>query len=322
MSNQRQNFLTPVGRLVRGSLYKPNEKDADGNPLLVKSGPNKGQPRVDYSFALAIPKTPGLAWHQTEWGKVIAAAGFAAFPNVAGSASFAWKIIDGDSQQPNRKGKKPCDNEGYPGHWVLWFSSGYAPKLYADNGARALTEPNAAKLGDYAQVFGSVAGNDSAQQPGIYLNHLMVNISGYGPEIVVGPDATAVGFGQGVALPPGASATPVAGAWQPAAGVPGAPVAPTMPAAPAAPAAAPQMPAPTAVAPAMPAPTVAVPPNPAILAVPGGAPAMPMPAAPPAAPPAPPGRVLTAKAAGYTYEQLIGAGWTDATLVAQGLMLP
>jgi hypothetical protein len=315
----RTNFLTPVGRLVRGSLYKPNEKDADGNPLLVKSGPNKGQPRVDYSFALAIPKTPGLAWHQTEWGKVIASVGFAAFPQAAGSAAFAWKIIDGDDQRPNRKGKKPCDNEGYPGHWVLWFSSGYQPKLYADNGARALTEPNAAKLGDYAQVFGSVAGNDSAQQPGVYLNHLMVNIAGYGAEIVVGPDATAVGFGQGVALPPGASATPTAGAWQPAAGVPGAPAGVSMPAAPAAP----SLPAPAMPAAPAPAP-IAVPPNPAILAVPPAAPAAPALPMPPAAPvaPAAPVRTMTAKAGGHAYDDLIKAGWTDATLIANGLMLP
>lgn len=50
------------------------------------------------------------------------------------------------------------------------------------------------------------------------------------------------------------------------------------------------------------APVVAPPPNPAILQ-----------------PPAP-ARKLTAAAGGATYEQLIAAGWTDETLVANGLM--
>lgn len=44
------------------------------------------------------------------------------------------------------------------------------------------------------------------------------------------------------------------------------------------------------------------------------------PAAPPAAPPAPPGRTMLPAAGGATYEAMIAAGWTDATLVAQGMM--
>jgi hypothetical protein len=47
--------------------------------------------------------------------------------------------------------------------------------------------------------------------------------------------------------------------------------------------------------------------------------AMPMPT-PVAAAPMPVARQMTAKANGFTYEQLIAAGWNDANLIAQGLM--
>ena len=33
----RTNFTTPVGRLVMGSLYKPQTTDADGKPLVRRA---------------------------------------------------------------------------------------------------------------------------------------------------------------------------------------------------------------------------------------------------------------------------------------------
>ena len=216
-------FTTPVGRLVQGSLYKGSTTDAEGNTLVIKSGPNAGQPRTDYFFALAIPKGSEKSWTQTEWGKTIYDVGVKGFPNGQYNApTFAWKIIDGDSTVPNRRGRKPCDREGFPGHWVLNFSSGYAPRIFNSNGTQALTDPDHVKLGYYVQVAGTVSGNGSTQQPGIYLNHGMVALSGFGPEIVVGPDPASVGFGKAT-LPPGASATPLGslpGASAPAAPAP------------------------------------------------------------------------------------------------------
>lgn len=278
-------LTSPVGRLVQGSLYKGNTQDAEGNPLVTKSGPNAGQPRVDYFFALAIPKTGETHWNQTEWGKKIWEVGQKSFPNgQANAPSFAWKIVDGDSTVPNRRGRKPADREGYPGHWVLSFSSGYAPKVYNRDGTEVITEPGAVKLGYYVQVAGVCAGNGSMQQPGVYLNHSMVALSGYGPEIVVGPDPSSVGFGASP-LPAGASAAPVGGLPSPASAAPAAPVAP-------------------------PVPPVAPPvtPNPGFLT--------------PPVPPVAPARVMLPAANGATYEQLIGAGWTDALLVQHGMMAP
>jgi len=279
----RINFTTPVGRLVMGSLYKPQTTDADGKPLVVKSGPNAGQPKVTYFFALAIPKNPGEThWSQTPWGATIYKAGSEAFPQACQAPSFAWKVVDGDSTIPNKKGIAPITREGYKGNWVISFSSGFAPKIYNNDGSQAIVEPDAVKLGYFVQVNADVDGNGSNQNPGVYINHSMVALSAYGPEIVVGADASSVGFGQ-APLPAGATTTP------PAAFTPSA------------------QPAPVAAAPA-PMPT----PNPAFLQPP-------VPAAPPVAPVAP-ARVMLPPAQGATYEAMIAAGWTDALLVAHGMM--
>ncbi len=286
MSAQPVNFTTPVGRLVQGSLYKAQTTDAENRPLVIKNGPNAGQPRVDYYFALAIPKGPEGHWANTEWGAKIWALGHSAFPKIAESPSFAWKITDGDSQVANLKGKKPCDATGFKGHWVLHFSGGFAPKIYNKDGSALIVEPDAVKIGYYAQVNCNVTSNNSQQKPGIYLNHTMVAMSGYGDEITFGPDVAAAGFGN-APLPAGAMATPPAGLTPPASGapaVPGAPVSST---------------------PGLPP----IAPNPAILAVP--------PAAPPAAPA---GRQMTAKAAGHTYEAMKAANWTDDMLIQNGYM--
>jgi hypothetical protein len=289
------NFTTPVGRLVMGSTDKPQTTDADGKPLLVKNGPNQGKPTQKYFIAVAIPKNPGEThWAQTPWGKLIWEIGHAAFPNVAASPSFAWKVQDGDSTVPNKKGSKPVDREGFRGHWVMMMASTFPIKCYNRDGSAAVP-PESIKPGYYVQVSVMCAGNDSAQNPGVYLNPQMVALSAFGEEIVFGPDPTQAGFGQG-ALPPGASLTPPAGM---AAGV-----APT--GAPPPPAAAP--------ASAYPAPVV---PNPAILAPA----APPPPPAAPAAPAAPTGPQMTAKAGGVPYASFIAQGWNDDALRANGFIV-
>lgn len=317
MSNERINFTTPVGRLVGGSVYKARDKDAEGRPLVTKTGPQAGQPRVEYFFAVAIAKGAEQHWAQTEWGKLIWQAGHAGFPQGQAQApTFAWKITDGDSAVPNKAGRKPCEREGYRGNWVLSFSSGSAPKIYNKDGSAPIVEPDAVKLGYYVQVFGSVAANGSMQQPGVYLNHSLVALSGYGPEIVLGPDAAAVGFGG--ALPAGASAAPLGGLVPPALpGLPGLPP-PPIGAAPAAPAALPALPALPGAAPSMSAPSPpTLPPMAAPAPVPV-APVTPNPAflAPPTA------RRMLPAAQGATYEQLIANGWNDTLLVEHGMMAP
>jgi hypothetical protein len=275
-------ILFPPSRIVQGSLYKPNTTDAEGNPLVTKTGPNAGQPRVDFFFAIAIAKGAETHWNQTPWGQKIYATGVQGFPQGQHSRpDFAWKIEDGDSTVPNKKGVVPNTREGWKGHWVVKLSGGYAPKIYNSDGTQQLLEADYVKPGYFVEAYAKVESNDSNSQPGVYLNHSMVAFSGFGPEIHFGPDAKSVGFGK-TALPAGVSQAPVGGNFNPA----------TPPA----------VPAVTAPPPAQ----VAPPPNPAILQ--------------PPAVPAAPVRVMTAAAGGASYEQLIAAGWTDATLKQHGLM--
>lgn len=126
------------------------------------------------------------------------------------------------------------------------------------------------------------------------------------PRLDVGGVDAGAAFGA-TGKPAGATAPPAPG--QPAAG--GYPPPPGAPAA--APAGPPGYQAPPA--PGVPA---GVAPAPDFLNPPGGAPAPP---SAPAAPPAPPaGPVMTAKAAGQSYEAFIAAGWNDDQLRANGYM--
>jgi hypothetical protein len=287
MSNHKTEILFPVGRLVMGSLVDPQTKNKEGKPLLNQDG----SARVSYFFAVAIPKNGSAAWWDTEWGKKILAVGQAAFPQTWNSPKFSWKIIDGDSATPNEDGNVPSKREGFPGNWVVRFSSGFAPKTLVADGSAA-TPAEAIKLGHYVEVLGNVDSNGSSSKPGVYINHSMVAHSGFGPEIVVTVDASQVGFGQ-AALPAGASATPIA-----AMAAPGTPPSPGTPGTPA--------------TPTPPAPIVTQP-HTAILAGP------PAPAAPPG-PPAPAGRVMLPAAQGFSYESYVEKGWSDEQLIAAGMM--
>ena len=312
------NFTTPVGRIVQGDLAKPQPVlDNLGKPKLSRDG----TPMVQHFIALAIAKTPGHThWAQTDWGRQVWDEGNRAHPTFAPHPTFSWKIEDGDSQMPNKKGKKNCDREGFPGHWIVKFRSGFLPKTYNADGSAAVPAETI-RCGYYVQVNCTVAGN-SGESPGVYINPNMVALSGYGPEIIAGPDASEAGFG-GVPLPPGASATPLGG-FAPAPAVPGAPVptgapTPTTGVAPSVPFPAPAASAvppfsPTSFAGASASTATTSPSNPAFLGVP---------AAPPPPPPAaPPAKQLTPKAAGASYADLIKAGWTDALLIQHGMMLP
>ena len=347
---ERTNITSPVGRIVAGSLYKPNEKDFDGNPLVYKTGANAGQKRVSYFVALAIPKIPGHThWAQTDWGSKIWQVGHAAFPQAAQRPDFAWKIEDGDSTIPNKRNRKPCDQEGWPGHWIIKLSNGFAPKVYFQDGSKWVerVDVDAVKPGYFVEVSFSPDGNGNQNNPGVYLNLSMVAFRGYGPEIVFGPNVDDAGFGA-APLPVGASMMPPPSAALPSPGPAAVPNAPYMPPQP-----------PVASAPAI--PPVPVVPNPAFVQLPPpgaflappavdparaaliaagldptkyGMPATPtVPASGVSVPspaasviPVPPATVspssprMTDKASGVSYEAYRQAGWTDAQLVANGLM--
>ena len=272
-------FKTPVGRVIQGNVQKGNSHNRDGEAYVVKNGARAGQPYQNFFFALAIPKAGETHWKETEWGAHIFATAHAAWPQKQPDRpDFAWKVDDGDSLTPNKEGRVNAQTDGFPGHWVLRFSTNYAPQVVNADGTQTILEEDAIKRGYFVQVYAGVKGNGNAKNPGVYMSAKIVALSAYGEEIKsAGIDASTLGFG-GAPLPAGAASTPAA-AFTPPAAVVAPPVA-----APVAP----------------PAPPVAPPPNPAILQ--------------------PPVHKMTALAQGATRAQLHGAGWTDETLIANGLM--
>lgn len=286
------DILFPVGRLVQGTVHELKEvEDSKGNAKVGKDG----KTLMQCYFSVAVQKTQA-DWKMEPWGQTINQVAVGAFPGGQHAwPHFAWKVIDGDSAIPNRKGKAPKDQQGFAGNWVIKLSGGFLPNLVTRDGSQRLPVDQKIELGDYVQALGYVTGNSSTESPGVYLNHRAVAFVGYGERITYERDFSSVGFGQ-APTPAGVMAAPPAGLT-------------TAPAALAAPALA--APAPLPAAPTAP---VAVPPNPAVLQAPVAAPVAPAPL-----PPAP-AKQMTAAATG-TYEAYLASGWTDALLVQHGLMV-
>jgi len=269
-------ILLPVGRMVSGSVYK-------GFPVLnqktkMQELTRSGEPRVSFNIMVAILKGAEQHWNQTEWGAKVWAEGAASFPAHHARPDFFWKIYDGDQPWINDDGEAIIQPER-KGCWVVRANRGWAPLVCNEKG-ETLTTEDAVVPGYFVQVVIGVQGNGSAQSPGIYINPEIVALMGYGEKVQTG-QVDPKKFAFGGALPPGASATPVA-SFNPA------PVA-------------------------KPTPVV---PNYAVLQPP----APPVVIAPPPAPPVPVGPQMTALAQA-SYEAYIGAGWTDEQLRANGLML-
>jgi hypothetical protein len=352
----KTDFLTPVGRLVQGDPFEAQTKNMQGQPLVTMSG----QPTQRYFIAVAFRKDDANFGAFYQKLVEVARGSFPNLFNAQGQCShprFSWKLMDGDGVDEN--GKSNATKEGFAGHWVVKFSSSFAPRCFHAGHYQPheqIQDKNAIQRGYFVRVAGTIEGNDNAQKPGLYVNLSMVELAGVGPVITSGPDAAAVFGGAAPALPQGAQPLPMhAGMPQGAPAMPGMPAAPAMPGAMPGAAPFPQLGASIAAAPSLPnmsggmpsagpattypsspaapvaAAPLAVPPNPAFLAGPGGvpgaaAPAVGMPAqamAPgvgaPSAYPSSP--QMTAAAGGATYEQFIAQGWTPEAMRAQGYLV-
>lgn len=227
--------LTPVGRIVAGHPMVARVEKDNRTGAVIKN--QDGTDRTTHYFALAIAKQGEQHWNQTEWGAKIYAAGQKGWPNGEYNApTFSWKVIDGDSNVPNKKGKKPCDREGWAGHWVVQLSTMLPIGCYHVGKLsphEQIQNQNEIKAGDYGRVFLTTKGNAPSESPGVYLNPQLFELVRAGQQIVTdsGPAAADV-FNQPAELPPGAavdtavqqpSPTPT-----PAAPTPG-PAAPTQP---------------------------------------------------------------------------------------------
>jgi hypothetical protein len=211
----KDNEFFVTGRVVQGNPLALRTKDAQGNLLTVKRGPNAGQPRGEYYCAIAVPK--GSAECNEAWRKVLAVAK-AGFPSLFDATTgacrhpnFAFKITDGDSRVPDQKLNLPVDKEGFPGNYVFRLKTGGNISVSACKmvGGRPvqLTEKEI-KTGDYVRVLCSVKANGEVEKPGVYLNYSLVEHVGYGDEILSGRDPADV-FGTPAAIPQGASTTPI-----------------------------------------------------------------------------------------------------------------
>ena len=242
-------ILTPVGRIVQGSISKPQTTDFYGKPLVWNKGPNAGQPRVQYYVGLAVDKNdPGIAalfaLLQTE-----AAAGFPGGESTRDG--FAWKFLDGDGT--DAKGQSYANREGHAGCFIFRFNTSFAPGCFKANeqgGGMLEIAAEEIKSGHYARISGSVDTNGDTNKPGLFLNLSMIQWVAFGDEIKSGPNPNDV-FGGLAVAPAGSSATPTA-----------APQAQMQPA--------PMQPAQMQPAPMQPAPTQPAPMQPAIPQQPNG----------------------------------------------------
>lgn len=330
---------TGEGRIIHGRPCVHAQKTHLGQ---VQMDPATGLPKMESYIGVMFPKTD-----TTLYDCINAINAW----KVAYPAITNLKFIDTDDPTV-----KP--NENYlPGHWVFHFGSIFPITYWRnDNTVIPAVEPDfkgATEMhrGDYVRVKFTPALNlKNPAKPVVYVNPVMICHTRRGEQIIGGEDAATAfgvtGANAGVAVA-GAPA-PVAGAAPPAAipvmpaaapavpgAVPGVPAvataAPAVPALPAVPA------VPVAGAPAVPGavqtPPPALPGPPAPAAgfaagvVPTVAPAVPgvpgVPPAVPAIPVAPVEPVMTALAVqqGQTYAGLIGGGWTEDMMRANGYIV-
>ena len=221
------NLMLPEGRIVTGHPMKAFGRVNDKTKQAVID--KDGKQYMDYNFGVAIPKVAGQDWKQSEWGaQIVAEAQHPVYGWANGeinSPVFSWKVVDGDSNIPNRKGNKNCDKEGFPGHWVVFFST-IIPFPCYHNGHyqphECIQNADAIKRGDYVRTYVSVKANKPSETPGVYINPIMVSLDRVGePMASSAPvhDAAAI-FGGGVAAPTAPAAQPATAPVAPAPVVP------------------------------------------------------------------------------------------------------
>ena len=206
-----------AGRLVCGHpmIRRPVKKKDPATGIKVPVI-RDGQPVTETYVAVALPKDGSIDWKQTAWGQQLYAKAVQDWPNGEhGMPAFAYKVTDGDSPVPNTKGKKPCDREGWPGHWVVHCSTQWAVSCYHVGKYDLLDQienDKEIKTGDFCRIQVSVKGNGPSESPGIYVSPKKFELAQIGTAIisesgptaaeVFGGAAPATGGGGGAASAP------------------------------------------------------------------------------------------------------------------------
>ena len=229
MSTTAAQVTLVTGRVVWGDLFKGTPKLDDNDQPVID--PETGNQVIEYAFGLAVPK---LEFTQDKMGPggpaeiwaIMQRQAALAYGNQQPPDGFSWKYKDGDGRDHN--GKPFADRKGYAGHFIFTMSTRIPFEVVKWNNDTQRYYPvrEGVKCGDYVQVQVNIkahSGNPSKRNSkgGVYLNPLAVLFVGFGEEIVNGPTAE-MRFGSAPpALPPGASATPLAPANSPLQGMPG-----------------------------------------------------------------------------------------------------
>lgn len=231
-------LTSPRGRLVQGSPFKGQTTNQQGEPLVVKSGPNKGQPRTEYFVAVAFQKSHPETMPYLETivrhaagcypqffpqGVNMSAANFGCI-----NPSFSFKIIDGDGYDD--KGKPNGEKAGFAGCWVVRYSSGFAPGIWQEPNFGELdrvTDERMLPRGHFCRVNHTVDDNKSDQTAGVYINLDKIAISAdqHGAEIIQSGPTAAEAFGGSTPAPAPAAAASLQPAPVAAASLQPAPVA-------------------------------------------------------------------------------------------------
>lgn len=165
------DIITPVGRIVQGSLFQKVTKSKKGRQLLWKNG----MPRESIYVGLAISKNH--AGYQGLMTTIREQARLCWPQNETQRPDFGWKMYDGDTPEFIVK-------DGFPGHTVLRLSTNFSIVVYGQDGRTVLTDPTSVKCGDYIDAVISVAANTEAEEPGLFLNLHAARLVGYGEQIV------------------------------------------------------------------------------------------------------------------------------------------
>jgi len=220
MPQESKRLISPVGRIIWGSVSELNTRDITGKP-------EPDAEKHAYTFGLAIRKDdPGVGTLlQTFYQQAVAG-----YPNNQMMANriaqewqsgfsgvaFRFKVKDGD--KPLQRTGKPDDNAR--GCWVISCKTKIPIKCA--NAQNVEIDPKTVERGYFVEVALSIAVNEKTDNTaGLYVNPMVVRLLAFGEKIMGGisiEDAFA-GHAAPTQLPPGASATPVA----PAGGIPGLP---------------------------------------------------------------------------------------------------
>ena len=241
-------LMTPVGRIVQGSVALQHQKDIDTNQPKFNAD---GSPEMGVFLALAFPKVLPNGQPNTEFDnyhaqlrQVAAAAWPQFFPQGAAGTcinpKFSFKVQDGDGFDSN--GKTVADKPGFKGHWIVRMYTSYPFGCYNEGKFHAhevMQKPeDVIKRGYWVRVLTEVKSNGATgtQVPGVSIYPKLLSFVQRGEEIVSGPDAAAAFGAAPVGYVPAAPAgSPIPG---PAAQLPTPPavVAPQVPTVPQVPA--------------------------------------------------------------------------------------